>query len=55
MDIARFKLQHAEILGSIARLREHARAGIVEHAADIAGLVVSMSSIIKVHPAIEAM
>ncbi|OWT57615.1 hemerythrin domain-containing protein [Candidimonas nitroreducens] len=53
MDIARFKLQHVEILDSIARLREHARAGIVEHAADIAGLVVSMSSIIKVHLAVE--
>jgi hemerythrin-like domain-containing protein len=53
MDIDRFKLQHVEILDSIARLREHARAGVVEHAADIAALVVSMSSIIKVHLAVE--
>ena len=53
MDIDRFKLQHVEILGSIARLREHARAGIVDNAADIAALVVSMSSVVKVHLAVE--
>lgn len=53
MDIDRFKQQHLEILGSIATLRRHAHAGIVEHAAEIAALIIAMSSVIKVHLAVE--
>lgn len=53
MNIERFKQQHVEILASIAELRACTRKGIAEHAADIARLVVAMSSTVKLHLAVE--
>ena len=53
MNIDRFKEAHIQILDSIAALRSHAHAGIAENAEQIAGLIVSMSSVIKVHLAAE--
>ena len=53
MNIDRFKDQHTQILDSIAKLRRHAHAGIVEHADQIAQLIVSMSAVIKLHLAAE--
>lgn len=53
MDLARFKEQHVQILDAISALRRHARAGVTEHAQDIARLVVSMSAVIKTHLAAE--
>ena len=53
MDIDSFKAQHEKILEGIAALRNYAKAGIAENAELIAGQVVALSSIIKVHLAIE--
>lgn len=53
MDIDRFKDQHTQIFDAIAQLRRHAHAGIVEHADQIARLIVSMSGVIKLHLAAE--
>lgn len=53
MNLDKYKHQHVSILGSIQRLRELAHAGIQEHADDIAHGIVSMSSIIKLHLAVE--
>lgn len=53
MEIESFKHQHVEILSAIAALRKYAHAGIKEHAGDIAGLIVSMNTVIKVHLAVE--
>lgn len=53
MNIDRFKDQHTQIFDAIAQLRRHAHAGIVEHADQIARLVVSMSGVIKLHLAAE--
>ena len=53
MNIDNFKNQHKEILQGIEALRGHTRAGIPEHAEAIAQQIVSLSSIIKVHLAVE--
>lgn len=53
MNLDKYKHQHVSILGSIQRLRELAHAGIQEHAEAIAHGIVSMSSIIKLHLAVE--
>jgi hemerythrin-like domain-containing protein len=53
MNIDKFRRQHVAILNSIARLRTAVQGGIVEHAADIAGQIVAMSGVIKLHLAIE--
>ena len=48
MNIDKMKIQHAEIIHKISRLRE-LRAGVTAHAQEIAQTVISMSSGIKVH------
>ena len=53
MNIDKFKQQHIEIIGSVTALRQLARGGIIENAAEIAQSIVSMSSIIKLHLAVE--
>lgn len=53
MNIDKFKQQHIEIIGCVAALRQRARDGISENAAEISRLIVSMSSIIKLHLAVE--
>lgn len=53
MNIDKFKHQHADIMGNISALRRLAQAGVAQNAADIARLVVSMSSTIKLHLAVE--
>jgi hypothetical protein len=53
MNIDKFKHQHVKIFDCIATLRHYAAAGIVEHAREIAGTVVSMSSVIKLHLVVE--
>ena len=53
MNIDKFKHQHVQILQCITELRACTRAGIVENAAEIARLVVAMSSVIKLHLAAE--
>jgi len=53
VNIDKFKQQHVEILSCITALRTHVRAGIGDNAAEIARLIVSMSSTIKLHLAVE--
>ena len=53
MNIDKFKHQHEKIYACIDALRRHANSGIAENASEIAGLVVSMSSLIKLHLAVE--
>ncbi len=53
MNIDKFKHQHDSILGSIATLRDLARAGVDRHAEAIAQHIVAMSSTIKLHLAVE--
>lgn len=53
MDIDKFKHQHTEILSCISTLRELVRNGIAANAADISKTIVSMSSTIKLHLAVE--
>lgn len=53
MNIDKFKQQHVDILGSISMLRKLAHAGITINADEIAKLIVSMSSTIKLHLAVE--
>jgi iron-sulfur cluster repair protein YtfE (RIC family) len=53
MNIEKFKHQHRDILGNISALRRLAQAGVAQNAADIAELIVSMSSTIKLHLAVE--
>mgnify|MGYP002404022353 CR=1 FL=1 len=53
MDIEKFKHQHRQIYAGIDELRRLAHAGIAAHADRIAQSVVAMSSLIKVHLAIE--
>lgn len=53
MNIDKLKHQHEDIYASIDRLRQHARAGIARHAEQIAAGVVAMSSLIKLHLAVE--
>lgn len=53
MNIDKFKHQHESILGSIDALRSLSRAGIACNAEAIARKIVSMSSTIKLHLAVE--
>lgn len=53
MNIDKFKHQHVDILGNIAALRRLAQAGVAHNATEIARLIVSMSSTIKLHLAVE--
>lgn len=53
MNIDKFKHQHETIFECIATLRQYAVAGIARNAAEIAEMVVSMSSVIKLHLAVE--
>ena len=48
-----FVLQHVNILGSITTLRRLAHAGVAHNATEIARLIVTMSSTIKLHLAVE--
>jgi len=53
MNIDKFKHQHTDILGAIADLRQLVQEGIVDHAYDIAQRIIAMSSIIRLHLAVE--
>lgn len=53
VDLSKFKQQHLEIKRCIGELRSHSRAGIADHAEDIARLVNAMSGLIKLHLAAE--
>ena len=53
MNIDKFKHQHVSILSSIASLRSLAHARVARNAAEIARLIVAMSSTIKLHLAVE--
>jgi iron-sulfur cluster repair protein YtfE (RIC family) len=53
MNIDKFKHQHIDILSAIADLRQLVQEGISTHAAEIARRIVSMSSIIRLHLAVE--
>lgn len=53
MNIDKFKHQHIDILRAIADLRQLVQSGIADHAADIAQRIVAMSSIIRLHLAVE--
>ncbi|WP_027996515.1 hemerythrin domain-containing protein [Simplicispira psychrophila] len=53
MNIDRFKHEHVSILESIATLRRLTQSGVATHAAQIAQGVVAMSSLIKLHLAVE--
>lgn len=53
MEIHRLKHQHAQILDGIAALRNLAHAGIQEHAQEIAKHITALSSVVKLHLAIE--
>ncbi len=53
MDIERFKHQHVEILDGIANLRKLSHAGIKENAHEIARAIASLSTVVKLHLAIE--
>lgn len=53
MDISKFKHQHTRIYDCIRTLHRYSSQGIAEHAQEIAETVVSMSSLIKLHLAVE--
>jgi hypothetical protein len=53
MNIDKFKQQHVEILSCISALRELVKGGIASNAAEIAKRIIAMSSIIKLHLAVE--
>ncbi|MDP3842608.1 MAG: hemerythrin domain-containing protein [Oxalobacteraceae bacterium] len=53
MNIDKFKQQHIEINGCVTALRKFAKEGISENAAEISDLIISMSSIIKLHLSVE--
>lgn len=53
MNIDKFKHQHLDILACIDELRQLARGGIEENAAKIASRIIAMSSVIKLHLAVE--
>ena len=53
MNIDRFKHEHVNILESIATLRHLTQAGVASNAVQIAQSVVAMSSLIKLHLAVE--
>jgi len=53
MNIDRFKREHRDILGQIATLRQLKHSGVEHNATAIAQGIVSMSSTIKLHLAVE--
>ncbi|MGP1682708.1 MAG: hemerythrin domain-containing protein [Giesbergeria sp.] len=53
MNLDKYKQQHVKILDSISTLRKLARAGVAANAKEIAQTIVSMSSTIKLHLAVE--
>lgn len=53
MNLDKLKDQHEQIYTCIATLRKSAAAGIEANAAEISRLIVSMSSLIKLHLAVE--
>jgi len=53
MNIEKFKQQHVEILESIAALRALVQSGISTHANEISQRIVAMSSVVKLHLAVE--
>lgn len=53
MNIDKFKQQHIEIIECIAALRQAAKDGISENSVQIAKLIICMSSVIKLHLAVE--
>jgi hypothetical protein len=53
MNIDKFKRQHVEILTCISTLRTLVKSGIRSNADEIARLIISMSSTIKLHLAVE--
>lgn len=53
MNLEKYKEQHHLILGGIAELRALAKAGVEKNASHIAATVVSMSSTIRLHLAVE--
>ncbi|HEY1043273.1 MAG TPA: hemerythrin domain-containing protein [Telluria sp.] len=53
MNIDKFKRQHVDILDSLASLRQLVRKGITENAQQISQLIISMSSSIRLHLAVE--
>lgn len=53
MNIDKFKRQHVDILENLASLRQLVRAGIAENAKQISQRIISMSSSIKLHLAVE--
>lgn len=53
MNIDKFKHQHVEILSYISILRALSKSGIRQNAAEISRAIVSMSSTIRLHLAVE--
>jgi iron-sulfur cluster repair protein YtfE (RIC family) len=53
MNIDKFKHQHIEILTSISTLRALAQSGIRDNATAISERIIAMSSLIKLHLAVE--
>ncbi|MDN2709952.1 hemerythrin domain-containing protein [Janthinobacterium sp. SUN118] len=53
MNIDKFKQQHLAILAAIDDLRRLARGGVAVQAKAIAGQIVAMSGLIKLHLAVE--
>lgn len=53
MNIEKFKHQHLEIHLAIVSLRDLAKGGIAANAPEIARHIISMSSLIKLHLAVE--
>ena len=53
MNIDKFKHQHVEIISYISILRALTKSGIRENATEIARSIVSMSSTIRLHLAVE--
>ena len=53
MNIDKFKQQHLAILAAIDDLRQLARGGVAAQAQAIAGKIVAMSGLIKLHLAVE--
>lgn len=53
MNIDKFKHQHTDIISCISILRVLVKSGIAANAADISQAIISMSSTIKLHLAVE--
>jgi hemerythrin-like domain-containing protein len=53
MNVDKFRKDHEEILAQVNELRELVNAGITENAAAIANLVITMSTVVKLHLAAE--